>query len=59
MTDKAKKVGRPKKDNANNVRLAIRVDETLKSKIDKYCKKNNTTISKMLRTAITDLLTEK
>lgn len=55
MTDKIKKVGRPKGENSNTVKLTVRVSEQLNSKLEEYGKKNGLTKSETLRKAFENL----
>lgn len=55
MTDKIKKVGRPKKENAQDRRVTIRMNETTFKKFTEYCNTKNVTKSEAIRKAI-DLL---
>lgn len=55
MTDKIKKVGRPKGENSNTVKLTVRVSEQLNSKLEKYGKKNGLTKPETLRKAFENL----
>ena len=55
MTDKIKKVGRPKGENSNTVKLTVRVSEQLNSKLEEYSKKNGLTKPETLRKAFENL----
>ncbi|ETE06537.1 hypothetical protein U751_03540 [Streptococcus pseudopneumoniae 22725] len=55
MTDKIKKVGRPKGENSNTVKLTVRVSEQLNSKLEEYGKKNGLTKPETLRKAFENL----
>lgn len=55
MTDKIKKVGRPKGENSNTVKLTVRVSEHLNSKLEEYGKKNGLTKPETLRKAFENL----
>ncbi|AAX72907.1 CopG family transcriptional regulator [Streptococcus pyogenes] len=55
MTDTKKRVGRPKGENSNTVKLTVRVSEELDSKLNKYAKENNLTKPETLRKAFENL----
>lgn len=55
MTDTKKRVGRPKAENSNTVKLTVRVSEELDSKLNKYAKENNLTKPETLRKAFENL----
>lgn len=55
MTNKIKKVGRPKGENSNTVKLTVRVSEQLNSKLEEYGKKNGLTKPETLRKAFENL----
>lgn len=55
MSDKPKKVGRPKGINSNTVKLTVRISEELDSKLNKYAEENNLTKPETLRKAFENL----
>ncbi|HEM4812347.1 TPA: CopG family transcriptional regulator [Streptococcus suis] len=55
MSDKLKKVGRPKGVNSNTVKLTVRISEELDSKLNKYAEENNLTKPETLRKAFENL----
>lgn len=56
MSDKNKKVGRPKSLAPKNIRIGVRVDEDLKKDLEQYSKENNLTLSETIIKAIKNLL---
>lgn len=55
VSDKPKKVGRPKGVNSNTVKLTVRISEELDSKLNKYAEENNLTKPETLRKAFENL----
>lgn len=55
MGDTKKRVGRPKGENSNTVKLTVRVSEELDSKLNKYARENNLTKPETMRTAFESL----
>ncbi|WP_369966418.1 CopG family transcriptional regulator [Streptococcus ferus] len=55
VSDKPKKVGRPKGVNSNTVKLTVRISEELDSKLNKYAEDNNLTKPETLRKAFENL----
>ncbi|HEP1432909.1 phage protein [Streptococcus pyogenes] len=55
MSDTKKRVGRPKGENSNTVKLTVRVSEELDGKLNKYAEENNLTKPETLRKAFENL----
>lgn len=53
-----KKIGRPKGENSNVVKLTVRVSEKLNTALERYSKDNNLSKAETMRKAFEDL-TEK
>ncbi len=54
MQDDKKRVGRPKKENANNVKSGVVLNDELSKLIDEECEKNSVSKSEVIRTALTE-----
>ncbi|MBF0746442.1 CopG family transcriptional regulator [Gemella sp. 19428wG2_WT2a] len=55
MSDNPKKVGRPKGENSNTVKLTVRVSEQLNAKLEKYAVNRGMTKAETMRKAFEEL----
>jgi hypothetical protein len=56
---KVKPMGRPKAENPLCIEIKAKIDKQTKIKLDEYCKKNNITVSEVIRECIKQVIEEK
>lgn len=52
------KMGRPRLDNPNSIKLSIRINALLNERLERYCKKYNVSKGEVIRQGIEKILVE-
>lgn len=51
-------MGRPKLENANNIKLSTRINKRLNERLEEYCKRTGKTKGEVIREGVEKVLTE-